>query len=167
MRTLARASQTTGSYLQGSISSNPPQWEEAEGTHGRINSPRLSSRAHRAEHGARDLHRPVLCGRAHPHLVWSQLLPDEAKSITVGFPQGLNNARGERAQRMRIGTGGRRHASRSPPDISCPASKSPTISCARTSCCAGVVASCAIAPSGGLSVTSSGARLSGVQFVCA
>ena len=43
------------------------------GTHGRrlrVRCPRPSPRAHRAEHGACDLHRTVLRRRAHLHLVW-------------------------------------------------------------------------------------------------
>ena len=86
------------------------------------------------------------------------------------------------------GGGGRtlpwRAASRNPPGVSCPASHVPRHIVRANGCCAGVVASCAIAvpprsyvsctappqshaaPKGGPSVPSSGARLSGVRCVC-
>ena len=87
----------TSESICGRISSRVTPWEETEGTHGRrlrVHCPRPSPCAHRAEHGARDLHRTILRRRTHPHLVWPWLLPDEAKAIMVEFPQVLNNARG-------------------------------------------------------------------------
>ena len=79
--------------LRGAISSRTTQWE---GTHRRRldeHCPRPSPQAHRAEHGARDLHRMVLRRRAYLHLIWAWFLPDEAKAVVMEFPPVLSTLR--------------------------------------------------------------------------